>query len=259
MLEAQQEQLIKTLRKLHSQSQPLDPSTTIDAPGSKQPGPTIQEILDNFPGALDDIPDELPHKKARKSASSSMSPEAQGHSQRSRDEPREQERGQVHVKNEHEIYNTLNNLPNYNDDNNNNLTATTTAGNNIITPLGDGITMGFPRASTFPAFANTGDSLLNSLDVGENMGMMPGGDDLPALDPSVWDGLGMELFDRWTDELGVNGVVDAQGFSQLPPSGDAWGSDGFCDPRGLSMPVPGWQGVGAGVNMIRGFGGGYNS
>lgn len=165
----------------------------------------------------------------------------------------------MHVKNEPEIYNTLNNLPNNNDDNNNNLTTTTTttAGNIIITPLGDGTTMGFPRASTFPTFANTGDSLLNSLDVGENMGMMPGGDDLPELDPSVWDGLGVELFDRWTDELGVNGMVDVQGFSQLPPGGGAWGSDGFCDPRGLSMP--GWRGVGVGVNMDSGFGGGYNS
>jgi len=166
----------------------------------------------------------------------------------------------VDIKSEPETYNTASDLVNkdgtiFNSNSNKNYLATN---NNIITDLGDGVTMGFPRASTYPSFSSVGDSdLLNSLDVGENMGMPPGGDDLPDLDPSVWDGLSMQLYDRWPNQPDMNSMMDVQGFSRLPGGGDVWGENAFCDPRGLSMPV--WQDVNAGVNIDSGFGGIYNS
>src|SRR6266536_1767454 len=189
MLETQQEQLSKTLVKLHSQAQ--------SASESKLNNLSIQELLDKFPNSLIDDRDELPRKKARKSpeseaGSASVSPPAQA-------------QPQVKLESDYGDYNTIS----------------------------------IPKAATFPTMTDADLMNLNSLDVGPNMGMgmMPVEDNLPELDPTVWDGLNLDLFNQWTTEPPALG----QGFSQLQQktwSNDQIGSGSvFCDPRSMSMPL----------------------
>jgi hypothetical protein len=200
MLETQQEQLIKHLRKLHSQG-------LINSSDKKAHSLTIQEILDNFPQSLSDDHDDLPHKRPRNSAESSASPSSQLHVQLPQP---------IRLKSEFEDSSGLEEIA---------------------------------RASTFPILSTSDMSILNSLDVGPNMGMnnMIIGDDLPELDPSVWDGLDLGIFNQWTAEQQQSSIpAEAQNFGQQQMwnnSNDQPNFGGaFCVPRNLD--VQSWQGMG---------------